>query len=391
MHKLKKDRKDVTLVLADGKTFSGKLIGELAPEGRKGEIVFNTSMTGYQEIITDPSYRGQIVCFTYPSIGNYGITEEDSQSDRPYLEAVIMREYCEFPSNYRSTMSLEQYLSKNNVPAISGIDTRHLVRHIREQGSIMGGLFFSPSADEDYDKWLKERVAEIQNMPSMEGLNLTDIFDGKAANNWVAGYIDKNNVDIKKMKRVAVLDFGIKFSILENMLTRNIYPVVFPGNTPLEQWENFSADQFDGFFFSNGPGDPSVVKHGIENIRKIIDFARPMFGICLGHQMLSLALGAQTFKLKFGHHGGNQPVKAAHRNNVLITAQNHGFSVDEDSLRKAAPDVDDQFEFNPNDSTAEGFLLARDGLKVLSVQYHPEASPGPHDARIVFEEFNQML
>ncbi len=384
-------RKKIALVLSDGTVYEGELIGSLDQDGKIGEIVFNTSMSGYQEIITDPSYRGQMVCFTYPSIGNYGINAEDDQSDHPWLEGVIMRDYCPTPSNFRSTMTLEEYLLQKNLPGISGIDTRSLVRHIRSHGSLMGGLFFCPQPGEDKSAWLQENVAAIASTPSMEGLNLTDVFDGKAANAYVQRYFQKNPKNPNGWKKIAVLDFGIKFAILDNFLERNILPTVFPGNTPLEQWEAFNAAEYDGFFFSNGPGDPAAVTTGVENIRKIQDLTRPMFGICLGHQMLSLSLGAKTYKLKFGHHGGNQPVRAAHRRNVLITAQNHGFAVNEDSLRAVEPSVANQFEFNPNDSTAEGYFLTRGGSRILSIQYHPEASPGPHDAHIVFDEFAEML
>ncbi len=386
-----KKRSRAALVLSDGRIFKGRLIGKLKKEGRIGEVVFNTSMTGYQEIITDPSYLGQFVCFTYPSIGNYGINTRDNQSERPWLEGIIIRDYNEVPSNFQSVETLEDFLVRYELPALTDVDTRALVRHIRESGSQQAGLFLLPEAAEEDGLFLDKMLARVRKAPSMEGANLTDSFDGRAANQFIANWLATNRKNREGMIPVAALDFGIKFAILEGLLENNIYPTVFAGNKPIAEQPGFVIDKFAGFFFSNGPGDPAAVTVGIANIKQLIETGKPCFGICLGHQMLSLALGGQTFKMKFGHHGGNQPVKASYRKQVIITAQNHGFSIDEETLRSAYPEVTKNFERNPNDDSAEGFLLCGHGKNILSVQYHPEAAPGPHDARVVFREFREML
>jgi len=381
-------RKDAFLILEDGRFFQGKGLGELNPGGRIGEVVFNTSLSGYQEIITDPSYKGQIVCFTYPSIGNYGVNDEDSESEGPYLDGIIVGDYCEAPSNFRSTMTLEDYLSREKLTGITGIDTRALVRHIRESGSMVGGIFEGNASG---DSSLQQKaLAKLKSVPSMEGQNLTGEFSGVSANKFIQHYTSNNNLDIKKYPKVAVLDFGIKYSILRHMIDAGIYPVVFAGDTPYQKWDNFDAARFQGFFLSNGPGDPAAVTNGIENITFLLSLKKPLFGICLGHQMLSIALGAKTFKLKFGHHGGNQPVKKAGENRVIITAQNHGFSVKEDFFgSERFKKSGGYYEINPNDNTVEGFFIEDE--KIISVQYHPEAGPGPEDALGVFTRFRQIL
>ena len=385
------ERKKAALVLSDGKVFPGFLLGTLGENGRVGEVVFNTSMSGYQEIITDPSYRGQFVAFTYTSIGNYGMNDEDDQSDRPWLEGIIVKDYCRFPSNYRSRRSLERYLLDHGLAGLTGVDTRELVRYIREAGALMGGIFLMPESGVVETTWLKNALSTISASPAMEGQNLTDVFDASSANEYVNLWVRSNKPDVNSMIKIAALDFGIKFSILECLLKEGILPELFPGNEPMENWGNFDAENYAGFFFSNGPGDPAAVKNGIENIKKLTELGKPVFGICLGHQMLANALGGKTFKMKFGHHGGNQPVKAAYRKQVIITAQNHGFAIDEQALTAKHPDVKGSYEMNPNDNSYEGFKLINSKQKVLSVQYHPEASPGPHDARVVFKEFKEML
>jgi len=345
-------------------------------------------MSGYQEIITDPSYRGQIVCFTYTSIGNYGISPEDNESDKPYLNGIVVREYCEHPSNFRSTMTLEAYMKEHKITGITGVDTRALVKHIREKGSMKAGIF--PGDFKNNPELLNTSLKTVQDMSDMEGQNLTDIFSGQAANEFIKTYTEKNSISLGSFPKVAVLDFGIKFSILKHLIDNKMQPIVYPGDTDMSKWENFSENDIKGYFLSNGPGDPAAVTNGIENIRKIVSFKKPIFGICLGHQMLSIALGAKTFKLKFGHHGGNQPVKKTSDHRVMITAQNHGFAAessffDSEKLKGAG----NFCEINPNDQTVEGFYLKDD--KVLSVQYHPEAGPGPNDALVVFNQFREMV
>jgi carbamoyl-phosphate synthase small subunit len=386
-----KERQPAALILDDGAIFHGKVFGHSDSSGHLGEIVFNTSMSGYQEIITDPSYRGQIVCFTYPSIGNYGVNINDSESDKPYLNGIVVREYCEKPSNHQSVKTLEDYMLEHKITGITEVDTRALVRHIREKGSMKAGIF--PGDFRNDPEKLKTSLNAIQNMPNMEGLNLTDIFNGNAANSFIESYIKDLEINTDKFPKIAVLDFGIKFSILKHLIDNKMMPVVFPGDTPMDQWKNYSPDQIPdikGYFLSNGPGDPAAVKNGIENIKKIISFNKPVFGICLGHQMLSIALGAKTFKLKFGHHGGNQPVKKLGGHNVMITAQNHGFAAESSFFTSGKFALAGNFcEINPNDQTFEGFYLKNE--KILSVQYHPEAGPGPNDALVVFHQFKDMV
>jgi len=383
-----KKRDKAVLILEDGSWFQGEQLGFQPTNGAMGEVVFNTSFSGYQEIITDPSYKGQIICFTYPSIGNYGINEEDMESARPFLQAIILKDYCENPSNFRSKMTLEDYMIKEKIPGINDVDTRALVRHIREKGSIRGGIF--KVSTEINQSLIDQFVAKIKNEPLMEGQNLAADFDGKDANKFVESYIQNKKMNTQNFAKVAVLDFGIKFSILINLLNANLYPVVFPGDTELANWKNYNEKDFSGFFLSNGPGDPAEVKNGIKNIQTILNYKKPVLGICLGHQMLSIALGAETYKLKFGHHGGNQPVKKRGQNKVIITAQNHGFAVKEPFFQTSLfKNPKSTVEVNTNDNTIEGFTLF--DQKIISVQYHPEAGPGPNDALSVFQEFRSLI
>jgi len=341
-------------------------------------------MSGYQEILTDPSYRGQIVCFTYPSFGNYGVNPADFESPRAWLSGVVVRDLCEIPSNFRSTATVEQFLREQKVAGISGVDTRAVVRKIREGGAQTAGIFAAESAD------IAELARKVAAQPAMDGLNLVKDFDGKAANDFVAAYITEKNINPTSLQPIAVLDFGIKYNILRELIAQGFMPRVFAGDTPLEEQKDFSESDYAGYFFSNGPGDPAVVENGIRNIRQLVETGKPCLGICLGHQMISHALGAKTYKLKFGHHGGNQPVKADYRKQVIITSQNHGFAVDEESLRKVTSSGA-RFENNANDLSAEGFRLVDEKHKILSVQYHPEAAPGPRDAAIVFSEFRALF
>lgn len=373
------------LVFSDGTCFRGRLFGsEPVETGAFGEAVFQTAMSGYQEILTDPSYRGQIVCFTYPSFGNYGVNPADFESHRAWLSGVVVRDLCEQPSNFRATATVDQFLREQNVVGIAGVDTRAVVRKIREGGAQTAGIFTAEGAD------IAELTKRVAAQPSMNGLNLVTDFDGKAANDFVAAYLKEKNINPTSLTPIAVLDFGIKYNILRELIAQGFMPRVFAGDTPLAKQKDFRAGDYAGYFFSNGPGDPAAVQNGIGNIRELVDSGKPCLGICLGHQMISHALGARTYKLKFGHHGGNQPVKADYRKQVIITSQNHGFAVDEESLRKVTSAVA-KFENNANDLTAEGFRLVDDRHKVLSVQYHPEAAPGPRDAAVVFSEFRALF
>lgn len=378
------------LVFSDGTFFRGTLFGyhpataAHAGQGSFGEAVFQTAMSGYQEILTDPSYRGQIVCFTYPSFGNYGVNTADFESSKAWLSGVVVRDLCELPSNFRANATVAEFLREQKVTGITGVDTRAVVRKIREGGAQTAGIFAAEGAD------IAELAKRVAAQPSMDGLNLVRDFNGKDANAFVSAYLAEKNINPQKLKPIAVLDFGIKYNILRELVQQGFYPQVFAGDTPLAEQKDFRAGDFAGFFFSNGPGDPAVVERGIANIRDLIATGKPCLGICLGHQMIAHAFGAKTYKLKFGHHGGNQPVKADYRKQVIITSQNHGFAVDEDSLRSVVSSGA-HFEKNANDQSAEGFRIVDDKRKVLSVQYHPEAAPGPRDASIVFSEFRALF
>lgn len=374
------------LAFSDGTLFYGRLFGaKPAQDGVFGEAVFQTAMSGYQEVLTDPSYLGQIVCFTYPSFGNYGVNDDDNESIKSWLSGVVVRDLCEIPSNFRSNKTVATFLADQGVTGISDVDTRAVVRKIRDAGAQAAGIFAAPKNQAEAEAL----AAKVAARPAMEGLNLVADFDGVAANRFVAHYIAAKKIDKTKLKAIAVLDFGIKYNILRELIAAGFNPHVFAGDIALSEQKTFQLNDYAGFFFSNGPGDPAVVERGVQNIRRLIDTGKPCLGICLGHQMLALALGAQTYKLKFGHHGGNQPVKADYRKQVIITSQNHGFAVAEDSLKNAIPAAN--FEINANDLSAEGFRILGDKYKILSVQYHPEAAPGPRDAAIVFEEFKSLF
>jgi len=364
------------LALADGRVFFGQALG--ASGEISGEVVFNTSMSGYQEILTDPSYRGEIVTMTYPLIGNYGINSEDVESSKPHLAGFIVKEACDMPSNWRSQMSLDAYLKKNNIIGLSGIDTRALVRHIRDKGAQTGII---STVDLDADSL----VAKAKAAPSIVGQDLVQEVTCKENYDWNEGTWDLAKGYEKQQGsaeyKVVAYDFGIKYNILRNLVSKGCAVTVVPANTPAEE---VLAMQPDGVFLSNGPGDPEPITYAQENIRQLLGKV-PLFGICLGHQLLSIALGGKTYKLKFGHRGGNQPVRRGEGHNVEITSQNHGFAVDASSLK------DDAFvtHINLNDNTVEG--LEHKTLPAFSVQYHPEASPGPHDANYLFGEFIKLM
>jgi len=365
------------LALADGKVFEGKAFGAIGEVS--GEVVFNTSMSGYQEILTDPSYCGEIVTMTYPQIGNYGVNPEDVESRRPFLSGFIVKETCPFPSNFRSTISLDGYLKEHGVVGIEGIDTRALVRHIRTVGAQVGVL---SSLDSDP----QSLVAKAQQTPGLLGRDLVREVTCAESYSWAegvwqlgTGYPDCSTE--KRPYKVVAYDFGIKRNILRNLVSSGCAVTVVPATTSAAEVLKMKPD---GVFLSNGPGDPEPISYAQENIRQLLGKV-PIFGICLGHQLLAIALGGHTYKLKFGHRGGNQPVLDHQRQQVEITAQNHGFAVAADSL-------DGQIEvthINLNDNTVEG--LRHLTLPAFSVQYHPEASPGPHDAQYLFSRFIEMM
>jgi len=365
------------LALADGKVFCGKALGAIGEV--TGEVVFNTSMTGYQEILTDPSYHGEIVTMTYPQIGNYGINPEDVESDRPFLSGFVVKESCPFPSNFRSRMSLGTYLKENNIVGIEGIDTRALVRHIRTVGAQTGII---SSVDTDPESLVKK----AKQAPSIVGRDLVKEVTCKEPyqlneGGWSleTGYADSSDID--SVYKVVAYDFGIKRNILRNLTSLGCDVTVVPASTPAEE---VLAMNPDGVFLSNGPGDPQPLRYAQDNIRKLLGKI-PIFGICLGHQLLAIAAGGKTYKLKFGHRGGNQPVLDYKRQRVEITSQNHGFAVDENGLEGQVKVT----HVNLNDKTVEGIQLL--SFPAFSVQYHPEASPGPHDAQYLFERFIDMM
>jgi carbamoyl-phosphate synthase small subunit len=373
-----------TLALEDGRIFNGRAAG--AQTRRGGEVVFNTSLTGYQEVFSDPSYSGQIVCLTYPHIGNVGANADDQESERPYIEGLVVREFSQLASNWRSTETAQLYLSRNNVPAIWDLDTRALVRHIRSVGALRGVLATDGTPAE-------QLVAEARALPTMAGLELASRVTREKPQQWKQGSIELTASPWHEGAeaaprhegerfRVVAYDFGIKQNILRLLVDLNCDVTVVPAKTSPE---DVLALHPEGVFLSNGPGDPEPITYGVEAIRKLMGRV-PVFGICLGHQLCGLALGGRTYKLKFGHHGSNHPVKNLATGHVEITAQNHGFCVDPDSLPSSDVEVT---HINLNDGTNEG--LRHKSLPFFSVQYHPEASPGPHDSHYLFRQFTEMM
>jgi len=356
---------EAILALEDGTIFKGKAFGSRGE--RCGEVVFNTSMTGYQEIITDPSYKGQIVAMTYPLIGNYGINKEDVESRMPFLEGFAVKEYSKIASNWRSDETLGNYLERNGIIGIEGIDTRALTLHIRQVGAMKAVL-----STEDLDE--KRLIKKALDSPGLVGVDLVRQVTCNEMYIWS---------QIKEPKyKVVVLDCGVKYNILRKLLENGCQVIVVPAYTDADSILQIKPD---GLLLSNGPGDPSAVSYVVETTRRLIG-KLPIFGICLGHQMLGLSLGGKTYKLKFGHHGANHPVKDLKTGRVSITVQNHGFCVDIDSLNKKEIEIT---HINLNDQTLEGMRHKK--LPVFSVQFHPEASAGPHDANYLFEEFIKMM
>ncbi len=354
---------DALLVLEDGSVFPARAVSRGT---RFGEVVFNTSMTGYQEVLTDPSYRGQIVVMTQPHIGNYGVQAEWAESARPWVEGFVARRFTAEPSNAASTGSLPSYLGGHGIPAIDRLDTRAVVRRLRERGA-MRGVVTTERSEVD------SLLAEVRDFPSMVGRALVD--EVTCAEPWTM-------TTASPRCRLAVYDFGVKRNILRCLSACGAELVVLPARTSAAECQALGVD---GVVLSNGPGDPEPLVEILTNVRELLASGKPLFGICLGHQLLGLALGGRTYKLKFGHHGGNQPVVDATTRRVTITSQNHGFAVDPDTLPPGCV----ASESNLNDGTLEGFAV-RD-RPVLSVQYHPEAAPGPHDASGLFGRFLALL
>jgi carbamoyl-phosphate synthase small subunit len=368
--------KRAILALADGTTFEGRAFGA-AGEGA-GEVVFNTSMTGYQEILTDPSYVGQMICMTYPEQGNYGVTRADEESAKPHATGFIVRHFAEEPSNFRAEEGLDDYLRRHGIVGISGIDTRRLTKHIRTAGAQMGVIASEGSA--------KALVDRARALPGMEGQDLASRISTKTRYEWREKGADvwteaERSEEAKPRFHVVAYDWGLKRAMLRLLAEAGCRITVVPGNTTADE---ALALRPDGVFLTNGPGDPDAVIGAREAVAALLGKV-PVFGICLGHQILALALGARTYKLKFGHRGANQPVKELATGKVDITAQNHGFAVDDESLGKRAKVT----HVNLNDGTVEGIEVL--DAPAFSVQYHPESSPGPHDARALFGRFVSLM
>src|SRR4051794_40636404 len=355
---------EALLVLADGETFEGVAVGHLPSDGvASGEVVFNTSLAGYQEILTDPSYAGQIITFTYPHIGNYGVNERDDEARAPHCRGVIVRDLARRPSNWRATDGIDGFLVRHEVAGIAGIDTRRLTRHIRRAGAIPGAFGVA-----DRDTLLAAAEAD----GGTDGRDLASVVSTPEP--YTVGPDDATLF-------VVAYDFGIKRSILDQLVGAGCQVEVVPAAT---SGADVLARAPDGVFLSNGPGDPAAVTAARASVQELLGNV-PVFGICLGHQIMSLALGAETFKLRFGHHGGNHPVRHLSTGRVEITSQNHNYAVDGSSLR----DGTEVSHVSLNDGDVEG--VRTDQLRAFSVQYHPEAGPGPHDARYLFEEFTQLM
>jgi carbamoyl-phosphate synthase small subunit len=366
------------LALEDGTTFEGRAFGARAQSS--GEVVFNTAITGYQEVFTDPSYSGQIVVLTYPQIGNYGANRADSESGRPYIEGLVVREFSPLASNWRSEQEADRFLADHGIPVIAEIDTRALVRHLRSRG-VMRGVVSSCGEHPD------ALVETARRIPSMAGLALAPLVSTKASYEWTAGVeacspSEHTGAAAEPRFHVVAYDFGIKLNILRRLVHVGCRVTVVPAGTAAQ---DVLALKPDGVFLSNGPGDPEPLEFQAAQARKLVG-KLPVFGICLGHQILGLALGGRTYKLKFGHRGANHPVLNQVTNKVEITSHNHGFAVDPDSLNASEIELT---HINLNDGTLEGFRHR--SHPAFCVQYHPEAAPGPHDSRYLFDDFVKLM
>ena len=365
--------KPAKLALEDGSVFEGLSFG--ASGERSGEVVFNTAMSGYQEILTDPSYKGQIVVMTYTQIGNYGINPEDNESSKPWLEGFAAREFSKIASNWRSSKTLEEYFNENNIMAIESIDTRALTRKIRITGSMNGVL-----STEDLDD--KSLTAKAKKIPSMSGLDLVKYVTRSKSGKWNEIYNKLNGKHDLKYK-VALIDCGVKYNIVRLLVESSCDVSLLPATTTAKE---ILDGHYDGLCISNGPGDPTAVTYTIQTVKEVIKSKMPVIGICLGHQIIGAAMGANVYKLKFGHHGANHPVKNIKNGKIEITSQNHGFSVDDKSALQQGFEVT---HINLNDGSVEG--MRHKEYPVFCVQYHPESAPGPHDSRYLFEEFCGMF
>jgi len=367
------------LALEDGRVFRGKGYG--AKGECSGEVVFNTSITGYQEIFTDPSYAGQIVVLTNPEIGNYGTNPEDNEAVRPYIEGLIVREFSKVSSNWRSQQVTDEFMEQFRIPVLAEIDTRALVRHLRTYGVMRGVI---STLEDDTDKL----VAKARAIPKMDGQDLAKVVSTNHTYVWETGersHLPDEVVGVKDEParfHVVAYDFGIKQNILRKLRGEACKVTVVPAQTTAE---DVLALKPDGVFLSNGPGDPEPCTYAVDNIRRLMG-RQPIFGICLGHQLVGIALGGKTFKLKFGHHGGNHPVKQLASGKIEITAHNHNFAVDPDSLPQSEVELT---HMDLNDSTLEG--MRHRNLPLFTVQYHPEAAPGPHDSHYLFKDFVKMM
>ena len=361
------------LALEDGTIFEGKSFG--APGLSVGEAVFNTAMCGYQEVLTDPSYHRQIVTMTYPQIGNYGINDDDSESARVQVAGFVVREACRHPSNFTSSMSIEEFLRKKGIVAIEGIDTRALTRRIRTRGAMKAFIYSE-------DSFTGDPVEKARTWQGFESYDAVNAVTCRESYRWNSN-VDSTSPDgDKAIPRVVAMDFGAKFNILRLLHSQGFEVIVVPANATAEM---VMSHKPDGLFLSNGPGDPAAADYAVETIRALLG-KLPMFGICLGHQLLCLALGGSSYKLKFGHRGANHPVKNLKTGKIEITSQNHGYCIDADSLTAKGIEMS---HINLNDRTCEGIIGEKQ--KVMSVQYHPESAPGPHDSRYLFRQFQHMV